>query len=262
MIELLAHAKLTWYLEITGRREDGYHEIRSEMSTIALHDVLFVDETLDHLEVLSPFATEIETDERNLIVRALRLVGRRAGVRVEKSIPIGGGLGGGSADAAAILRWAGGVADDVAVTLGGDVPFCQLGGRALVEGVGERLSVLPHEERALTLIMPDFAVSTASSYRAYDEMRADGWRPRGPNHLEEPPAGRAEIGRDPGVATRRDRAAGVPRRIGLVDVRRRSLGFVADPLGHDRPRGPSPVVHAHYDASIGVDEGYLPAARR
>jgi 4-diphosphocytidyl-2-C-methyl-D-erythritol kinase len=110
---------------------------------------------------------------------------------VEKSIPIGGGLGGGSADAAAILRWAGGVADDVAVTLGGDVPFCQLGGRALVEGVGERLSVLPHEERALTLIMPDFAVSTASSYRAYDEMRADGWRPRGPNHLEEP-AGRVE----------------------------------------------------------------------
>jgi 4-diphosphocytidyl-2-C-methyl-D-erythritol kinase len=191
MIELLAHAKLTWYLEITGRREDGYHEIRSEMTTIALHDVLFVDETLDHLEVLSPFATEIETDERNLIVRALRLVGRRAGVRVEKSIPIGGGLGGGSADAAAILRWAGGVADDVAVTLGGDVPFCQLGGRALVEGVGERLSVLPHEERALTLIMPDFAVSTASSYRAYDEMRADGWRPRGSNHLEEP-AGRVE----------------------------------------------------------------------
>ena len=191
MIELSAHAKLTWYLEITGRREDGYHEIRSEMTTIALHDVLFVDETLDHLEVLSPFETEIETDERNLIVRALRLVGRRAGVRVEKSIPIGGGLGGGSADAAAILRWAGGVADDVAVTLGGDVPFCQLGGRALVEGVGERLTVLPLEERALTLIMPDFAVSTASSYRAYDEMRADGWRPKGSNHLEEP-AGRVE----------------------------------------------------------------------
>ena len=187
----MAHAKLTWNLEVTGRREDGYHELRSEMTTIDLHDVLFVDETLDHLEVLSPFATEIATDDNNLVVRALRLVGRRAGVRVEKSIPVGGGLGGGSADAAAILRWAGGVSNERAVTLGGDVPFCQLGGRALVEGVGERLQILPFEERPLTLIVPDFGVSTAASYRAYDEMHADGWRPTGPNHLEEP-AGRVE----------------------------------------------------------------------
>lgn len=191
MIELQAHAKLTWNLEITGRREDGYHELRSEMTTISLHDVLFVDENSDHLQVLSPFATEIVTDERNLVARALRLVGRRAGVRVEKFIPVGGGLGGGSADAAAILRWAGGVANDVAVTIGGDVPFCQLGGRAIVEGVGERLSVLPYEDRDLTLIMTDFGVSTAACYRAYDEMRADGWKPEGSNHLEEP-AGRVE----------------------------------------------------------------------
>lgn len=191
MIELLAHAKLTWNLEITGRREDGYHELRSEMTTISLHDVLFLDENGDHLQVLSPFNAEVVTDERNLVVRALRLVGRRAGVRVEKSIPVGGGLGGGSADAAAILRWAGGVTNDVAVTLGGDVPFCQLGGHALVEGVGERLSDLPHEFRDVTLIMPDFGVSTAECYRAYDEMRADGWSPGGTNHLEEP-AGRVE----------------------------------------------------------------------
>jgi 4-diphosphocytidyl-2-C-methyl-D-erythritol kinase len=191
MIELLAHAKLTWNLEITGRREDGLHELRSEMTTIGLHDVLFVDDTLDHLEILNPFATEIATDEDNLIVRALRLVGRRAGVRVEKSIPVGGGLGGGSADAAAILRWAGGVSNDVAVSLGGDVPFCQLGGRALVEGVGERLTALNYEERNLTLIVPDFGVSTAACYRAYDELRADGWSPTGTNHLEEP-AGRVE----------------------------------------------------------------------
>jgi 4-diphosphocytidyl-2-C-methyl-D-erythritol kinase len=191
VIELLAHAKLTWNLEITGRREDGLHELRSEMTTIGLHDVLFVDDTTDHLEILNPFETEVAADEQNLIVRALRLVGRRAGVRVEKAIPVGGGLGGGSADAAAILRWAGGVSNDEAVTLGGDVPFCQLGGRALVEGVGERLTVLAYEERDLTLIVPDFGVSTAECYRAYDEMRADGWSPRGTNHLEEA-AGRVE----------------------------------------------------------------------
>ena len=191
MIELLAHAKLTWNLEITGRRDDGFHEIRSEMTTIGLHDVLMLEENGDHLEVLNPFDTEIATDESNLIVRALRLVGRRAGVRVEKSIPVGGGLGGGSADAAAILRWAGGVSNEVAVTLGGDVPFCQLGGRALVEGIGERLSVLANERRDLTLIVPDFGVSTRDCYAAYDEMRADGWTPSSSNHLEEP-AGRVE----------------------------------------------------------------------
>jgi 4-diphosphocytidyl-2-C-methyl-D-erythritol kinase len=191
MTELLAHAKLTWNLEITGVREDGFHELRSEMTTIALHDVLFVDDNADHLEILNPFATEVTTDENNLIVRALRLVGRRAGVRVEKSIPVGGGLGGGSADAAAILRWAGGVSNERAVTIGGDVPFCQFGGHALVEGVGERLRPLPYEERDLTLIVPDFGVSTHECYRAYDEMRADGWSPKGNNHLEEP-AGRVE----------------------------------------------------------------------
>ena len=191
MIELLAHAKLTWNLEILGPREDGLHDLRSEMTTIGLHDVLFVDDSADHLEVLNPFTTDVVSGEDNLIVRALRLVGRRAGVRVEKSIPVGGGLGGGSADAAAILRWAGGVPDVVAVTLGGDVPFCQHGGRALVEGVGEMVQELPYEERLLTLIVPDFGVSTAQSYRAYDEMRADGWSPSGTNHLEEP-AGRVE----------------------------------------------------------------------
>jgi 4-diphosphocytidyl-2-C-methyl-D-erythritol kinase len=187
----MAHAKLTWNLEITGRREDGLHELRSEMTTISLHDVLFVDDGADRLEILNPFVTEVAGDETNLIARALRLVGRRAGVRVEKSIPVGGGLGGGSADAAAILRWAGGVSNEAALTLGGDVPFCQLGGRALVEGVGECLTSLPHDARQLTLIVPDFGVSTAQSYRAYDEMRADGWRPKGPNHLEEP-SGRVE----------------------------------------------------------------------
>ena len=191
MTELLAHAKLTWNLEITGVREDGFHELLSEMTTIGLHDVLFVDDNGDHLEILNPFSTEVATDENNLIVRALRLVGRRAGVRVEKSIPVGGGLGGGSADAAAILRWAGGVSSERAVALGGDVPFCQLGGHALVEGVGERLRPLPYEVRHLTLIVPDFGVSTRQSYQAYDEMRADGWRPQGNNHLEEP-AGRVE----------------------------------------------------------------------
>jgi 4-diphosphocytidyl-2-C-methyl-D-erythritol kinase len=186
MIELLAHAKLTWFLEITGVRANGYHELRSEMTTIGLHDVLMLDEAGDHLQILNPFSTEIASDETNLVSRALRLVQRRAGVRVEKYIPVGGGLGGGSADAAAILRWAGGVSPEVAATLGGDVPFCQLGGRALVEGVGELLTPQLYERRDLTLIVPEFGLSTADCYAAYDEMYAEGWRPDGPNALEVP----------------------------------------------------------------------------
>ncbi len=183
---LRAPAKLTWYLEVTGRRADGYHELRSEMTTIDYCDVVVVEEGADYLTVFNPLRTPVPIDDTNIVARALRLVGRRAGVTIDKSIPVGGGLGGGSADAAAILRWAGGVEPERALTLGGDVPFCQLGGRALVEGVGERLTELPFEERWVTLIMPDFGVSTADCYRAYDQLRDGGWTPAGSNHLEEP----------------------------------------------------------------------------
>jgi len=83
------------------------------------------------------------------------------------------------------------VSPEVALTLGGDVPFCQLGGHALVEGVGELLTPQVYERRDITLIVPEFSLSTADCYAAYDEMFADGWRPKGSNALEEP-AGRVE----------------------------------------------------------------------
>jgi 4-diphosphocytidyl-2-C-methyl-D-erythritol kinase len=92
----------------------------------------------DYLRLEGPFSMVVRSTRATWWRARLALVGRRAGVTVAQSHPVGGGLGGGSADAAAILRWAGGVSNDLAVTLGGDVPFCQHGGRALVEGVGER----------------------------------------------------------------------------------------------------------------------------
>jgi 4-diphosphocytidyl-2-C-methyl-D-erythritol kinase len=184
MTLLVAPAKLTWFLEITGRRPDGFHELRSEMVTLDFADRLEIDEVGDYLS-LEPPNPWIALDETNLVTRALALVKRRAGVRVLKAIPTGGGLGGGSADAAAILRWAGGVSNDVALSLGGDVPFCQLGGRALVEGVGERLTALPYERREVTLFMPEFSVRTSDCYRAFDELWDEGSRPVGRNHLEQ-----------------------------------------------------------------------------
>ncbi|HEV3268145.1 MAG TPA: 4-(cytidine 5'-diphospho)-2-C-methyl-D-erythritol kinase [Acidimicrobiales bacterium] len=183
MSELLAPAKLTWYLEVTRRRDDGYHELRSEMMTLDFADRLDVDEGDDYLRLEGPFSA-VPLDEHNLVTRALRLVERRAGVTLHKVIPPGGGLGGGSADAAAILRWAGGVDAAAALSLGGDVPFCQMGGRALVEGVGERLTALPYEAREVTLVLLGFGVNTRQCYEAYDQLVADGKRPDGRNHLE------------------------------------------------------------------------------
>lgn len=181
---MLAPAKLTWYLEVTGRRSNGYHELRSEMTTLGLSDELSIDPEGDGLTIIG--GPPLPLDENNLISRALRLLNRRASVTLTKRIPVGGGLGGGSADAAAILRWGGGVDDLVALQLGGDVPFCQRGGRALVTGVGEFIEPLTPLTRDVTLFLPPFSVSTPAVYQAYDELVAAGSRPGGRNHLEAP----------------------------------------------------------------------------
>ncbi len=183
MRELRAPAKLTWFLEVTRRRDDGLHELRSEMVSLDFVDRLDVDETGDYLRLEGPFSA-VPLDEHNLVTRALALVGRRAGVTLHKIIPPGGGLGGGSSNAAAILRWAGGVSNEVAQSLGGDVPFCQVGGRALVEGVGERVTSLPFEARDVTLVLLDFGVNTRECYQAFDELVQRGEKPQGRNHLE------------------------------------------------------------------------------
>ena len=86
---------------------------------------------------------------------------------------MGGGLGGGSADAAAVLRWAGCADLFVAAGLGSDVPFCLVGGRARVQGVGERVTPLPFEARDYLLLLPPFGVDTARVYRAWDEDPGD-----------------------------------------------------------------------------------------
>ena len=108
--------------------------------------------------------------ERNLVVRALAATGRTARVRLVKRIPPGAGLGGGSADAAAVLRWAGCRDAGIASGLGADVPFCVAGGRAHVTGIGEEVTPLPFEERTFVLVLPPFGVDTAAVYRAHDRL--------------------------------------------------------------------------------------------
>jgi 4-diphosphocytidyl-2-C-methyl-D-erythritol kinase len=164
-----AFAKLTVSLRVTGVRDDGYHLIDAEMVTLDLCDSLgFLDG--DGLEVAGPRAAGVPADSTNLVRRALSAVGRRALVRLEKHIPAGAGLGGGSADAAAVLRWAGCSDLSVAASLGADVPFCVVGGRARVRGVGEVVEPLPLEPRTFTLLVPPLAVDTAAVYRAWDRL--------------------------------------------------------------------------------------------
>ena len=166
-----AHAKLTRTLRITGVRADGYHLIDAEMVTLDLADTLtFADADVSTMTVAGPFGDDAPADGSNLVLKALAAAGRTATVHVDKQIPGGGGLGGGSADAAAVLRWAGIDDLDVAVRLGADVPFCLVGGRARVRGIGELLDPLPHLPLTVTLVVPPLRVSTPAAYAAWDEL--------------------------------------------------------------------------------------------
>lgn len=187
-----ALAKLTLSLRLTGVRSDGYHLLDAEMVTVDLADLLTFSEG-DGVEVVG---ADLPAD--NLVTRAMAAAGRRARVRVEKRIPVGAGLGGGSADAAAVLRWAGCTNPEVAAALGADVPFCLAGGRARVTGIGEWLEPLAFEDRTYTLLTPPFPVSTPAVYARWDDL--GGPTADGPNDLEP-----AALAVEPRLAGYRDR---------------------------------------------------------
>jgi 4-diphosphocytidyl-2-C-methyl-D-erythritol kinase len=195
-----ALAKLTLTLRVVGvRPADGYHLLDSEMVTVDLADDLEFRDG-DGLEIVDGPA--VPDDDTNLVRRALRAVGRSAHVRLRKRIPMGGGLGGGSADAAAVLRWAG-ISDlRVAARLGADVPFCLVGGRARVGGIGDSVEPLPFERRGFTLMTPPLSVSTPAVYQAWDEL--GGPSAEGPNDLEP-----AALKVEPRLAQWRDRLGDV-----------------------------------------------------
>ena len=176
MTTLRAPAKLTWSLHVVGTRPDGYHLLDAEMLTLDLADTVELDETEDAATRFT-VATEPPAGAKDavlgsgeLIGRALELVGRHAHVSLTKRIPLGAGLGGGSADAAAVLRWAECTDPDRAVQLGADVPFCCVGGRASVRGIGEVVEPLEPVSRTFTLALPAFGVDTAQCYEVFDSL--------------------------------------------------------------------------------------------
>ena len=184
---------------MTGVREDGYHLVDAEMVTLDLGDTLVVDPGGDGLVVVRDGTTSGGSAD-DLVVRALELAGRRAGVVLHKVVPPGAGLGGGSADAAAVLRWAGVTDPAVAVRLGADVAFCVVGGRARVTGIGELVEPLPHQDRTLTLLTPPVHCSTPVVYRAWDRLGG----PRGDHGNDLEPAALAAY---PELARWRDELA-------------------------------------------------------
>ncbi len=233
-VRLLAPAKLTLSLRITGTRPDGYHLIDAEMVTLDLCDEIIVHPSSQtSVEIVPAPAAhghgaaapdwDIPTDGSNLVVRALELAGRTAHVEIRKRIPPGAGLGGGSADAAAVLRWGNcltvnehpsssaisnapgsragaqpnesapsptgagvpaAVTPQQAAALGADVAFCLVGGRARVTGIGEIIEPLPFREQRFVLWMPPVQVDTAAVYGAWDELGG----PSGPNANDLEPA--------------------------------------------------------------------------
>jgi 4-diphosphocytidyl-2-C-methyl-D-erythritol kinase len=182
-----AHAKLTLSLRITGVRADGFHLIDSEMVSLDLHDVLVFDRQRRGLIGTGPFADGMPLDNSNLVAQALQLANTTAGVAIQKNIPHGGGLGGGSSDAATVLKWAGypthALGLEGAAQLGADIAFCLIGGRAKVSGIGEIVEPLPHIEQIVTLIVPPLRVGTPEVYRAWDAL--GGPTATSPNDLED-----------------------------------------------------------------------------
>ena len=191
-ISIKAYAKINLTLDITGRREDGYHLLRSIMQQISVYDVVELKKADDiSLKVVSSNASGLShevvpEDARNIAWKAAELILKEAGISggveiiLHKNIPAAAGLAGGSTDAAAVLRgisrlyglgYDSGKLCELGVKLGADVPFCILGGTALAEGIGDKLTVLPPPEKAYILLAKlPVAVSTKQVYEAYDAL--------------------------------------------------------------------------------------------
>ncbi|MEN9644289.1 MAG: hypothetical protein RL238_958 [Actinomycetota bacterium] len=183
-VTVSAPAKLALELRVTGVRDDGYHLIDAEMVSLEWADTLHITPGGSGITADGPFAAGMPLDESNLVAKALRLAGREAAVHIHKALPHGGGLGGGSSDAAAVLRWAGWTDVAGASVLGADVSYCLVGGRARVTGIGEQVEPLLPRAYDITLVVPPVHVSTPEVYQVWDELGG----PRGTANDLEPAA--------------------------------------------------------------------------
>ena len=190
-----AFAKLNLTLDVLGKRPDGYHDLKSVMQTVSIRDDVEIDIGTGKPWTLECSMEGIPTDERNLAWKAAEVYCEQIGknpdgisIRITKRIPSGAGMGGGSADAAAVLRALNRhygeplsilALAELGARIGSDVPFCTLGGTAMVEGRGERLRRLPDMPDCVFVVCkPEFSVSTAVLYQKIDQVAI----PKRPDH--------------------------------------------------------------------------------
>jgi 4-diphosphocytidyl-2-C-methyl-D-erythritol kinase len=191
--ELLAPAKINLYLEVLGRRDNGYHDIRSVLVPISLYDRITIEETKGPISTKIKKTSAIGAEQLNLAragdnlaTKAAALLKRETGcpngaqIYLEKNIPVGGGLGGGSSDAAVVLKalnelWNTGVSleklKEMGARLGCDVPALVQGGAVCMEGLGEKVTPIPvvngKDGWWLAVVNPGFSVSTRDVYSRY-----------------------------------------------------------------------------------------------
>ncbi|MCD8504169.1 MAG: 4-(cytidine 5'-diphospho)-2-C-methyl-D-erythritol kinase [Burkholderiaceae bacterium] len=184
--DLPAPAKLNLFLHVVGQRADGYHLLESLFRLISLADSISIDLRLDgQISRESNLGVEVNPDD-DLVVRAARLLQQRTGVlhgahlHVTKRIPVGGGLGGGSSDAATVLiglnrLWRTGLNRQelamLGLSLGADVPFFVFGQTAFVQGVGEKLESFLAPDSSYLIFRPPVSVPTAAIFKADDLTR-------------------------------------------------------------------------------------------
>lgn len=182
-----AYAKINLTLDVLGKRDDGYHDLKTVMQTISLRDDIEIDVGTKNSWTLSCDKPGIPCDERNLAWKAAKVYcdtmnkdPEGLAIRITKRIPSQAGLGGGSADAAAVLRalnrhfgsplsiWA---LAELGAQIGSDVPFCVVGGTVMCEGRGERMRKLPDMPDCVVVVCkPEFSISTPELYRVIDEQ--------------------------------------------------------------------------------------------
>ena len=180
-----AFAKINLTLDVLGKRPDNYHDIKSIMQTISIRDDIEIDIDTGKPWVLRCDKEDIPLDDSNLAWKAAKVFYEQTGltttgleIRIVKRIPMQAGLGGGSADAGAVLRALNRHYNDplsilalaeIGALVGSDVPFCTLCGTAMVEGRGERLRKLPDmPDCCFVVCKPDFSVSTPDLYQKID----------------------------------------------------------------------------------------------
>lgn len=182
-IYLNAYAKINLGLDVIGKRPDGYHEVRMIMQNIRLYDRISIHATNSPKIKLETNLPYVPTNKNNIVYKAAKLLINKYQIKsglyinLNKKIPVSAGLAGGSTDAAATLFGMNQLFNlnlsleelmDLGVTLGADVPYCLMGGTALSEGIGEKLSKLPNFPMCHILIVkPNINVSTQKVYQNF-----------------------------------------------------------------------------------------------